>query len=91
MEMALPDEHWCEGVETSIKMARRYGHQKMGIPENKGEINRVREQLPRAHDDDHQLLERRGLQDWVRPVHAGVVMIPYNDIGAFKRPSTRTQ
>ncbi len=38
MEMALPMNTGAEAVETSIKMARRYGHQRMGIPEDKGEI-----------------------------------------------------
>jgi len=28
----------AEAVETSIKMARRYAHQKKGVPEGQGEI-----------------------------------------------------
>src|SRR5512136_3162816 len=32
MEMALPMNTGAEAVETSIKLARRYAHQKKGIP-----------------------------------------------------------
>jgi ornithine--oxo-acid transaminase len=38
MEMALPMNTGAEAVETSIKLARRWGHMRKGIPEDKGEI-----------------------------------------------------
>ena len=38
MEMALPMNTGAEAVETAIKMARKWGYQKRGIPEGKAEI-----------------------------------------------------
>jgi ornithine--oxo-acid transaminase len=85
MEMALPMNTGAEAVETSLKMARRYAHQKMGIPEDKGEIivcennfhGRTTTIISFSSDKD----SRKGFG----PFTPGFVMIPYNDIGAFKK------
>jgi ornithine--oxo-acid transaminase len=85
MEMALPMNTGAEAVETSIKMARRYAHQRMGIPENKGEIivcennfhGRTTTIISFSSDKD----SRKGFG----PFTPGFVMIPYNDINAFKK------
>jgi ornithine--oxo-acid transaminase len=85
MEMALPMNTGAEAVETSIKMARRYAHQRMGIPENKGEIivcennfhGRTTNIISFSSDKD----SRKGFG----PFTPGFVMIPYNDINAFKK------
>jgi len=85
MEMALPMNTGAEAVETSIKMARRYGHQKKGIPEDKGEIivcennfhGRTTTIISFSSDPD----SKKGFG----PFAPGFVTIPYNDVEAFKK------
>jgi ornithine--oxo-acid transaminase len=85
MEMALPMNTGAEAVETSIKLARRYAHQKKGIPENDGEIivcennfhGRTTTIISFSSDPD----SRKGFG----PFTPGFVMIPYNDVAAFKK------
>ena len=85
MEMALPMNTGAEAVETSIKMARRYAHQKKGIPENGGEIivcennfhGRTTTIISFSSDPD----SKKGFG----PFTPGFVTIPYNDIAAFKK------
>ena len=60
----------AEAVETAIKAARKWGYTVKGIPTDKAEIIVCAEQLPRAHDHDHQLLDRRAVPRRLRPVHA---------------------
>jgi ornithine--oxo-acid transaminase len=89
MEMALPMNTGAEAVETSLKMARRYAHQKMGIPEDKGEIivcennfhGRTTTIISFSSDKD----SRKGFG----PFTPGFVMIPYNDIDAFRKAINR--
>src|SRR4030065_930353 len=84
MEMALPMNTGAEAVETSIKMARRYGHQKKGIPENEGEIivcennfhGRTTTIISFSSDPD----SKKGFG----PFAPGFVTIPYNDVRAFE-------
>ncbi len=85
MEMALPMNTGAEAVETSIKLARRYAHQKKGIPENDGEIivcennfhGRTTTIISFSSDPD----SKKGFG----PFTPGFVMIPYNDAAAFKK------
>ena len=85
MEMALPMNTGAEAVETAIKMARRYAHQKKGIPEDKGEIivcennfhGRTTTIISFSSDAD----SKKGFG----PFAPGFVTIPYNDIEAFKK------
>jgi ornithine--oxo-acid transaminase len=85
MEMALPMNTGAEAVETSIKLARRYAHQRKGIPENDGEIivcennfhGRTTTIVGFSSDPD----SKKGFG----PFTPGFVTIPYNDIPAFKK------
>jgi len=85
MEMALPMNTGAEAVETSIKMARRYAHQRMGIPEDRGEIvvcennfhGRTTTIISFSSDDD----SKKGFG----PFTPGFVTIPYNDVEAFRK------
>jgi ornithine--oxo-acid transaminase len=85
MEMALPMNTGAEAVETSIKLARRYAHQRKGIPENEGEIivcennfhGRTTTIVGFSSDPD----SKKGFG----PFTPGFVTIPYNDIPAFKK------
>jgi ornithine--oxo-acid transaminase len=90
MEMALPMNTGAEAVETSIKLARRYAHQKRGVPENEGEIivcannfhGRTTTIVGFSSDPD----SRKGFG----PFAPGFVTIPYNDIPAFKKAINST-
>jgi ornithine--oxo-acid transaminase len=84
MEMALPMNTGAEAVETSIKMARRYGHQKMGIPEDKGEIIVCENNFHGRTTTIISFSSDEGSRNGFGPFTPGFVMIPYNDIGAFK-------
>ena len=85
MEMALPMNTGAEAVETSIKLARRYAHQKKGIPESEGEIivcennfhGRTTTIISFSSDPD----SKKGFG----PFTPGFVTIPYDDIPAFKK------
>jgi len=85
MEMALPMNTGAEAVETSIKMARRYAHQKKSIPEDKGEIivcennfhGRTTTIISFSSDPD----SKKGFG----PFAPGFVTIPYNDAESFKK------
>jgi ornithine--oxo-acid transaminase len=85
MEMALPMNTGAEAVETSIKLARRYAYQKMGVPENQGEIivceqnfhGRTTTIISFSSDPD----SKKGFG----PYTPGFKMIPYNDIPALKK------
>jgi ornithine--oxo-acid transaminase len=85
MEMVLPMNTGAEAVETALKLARRWGHQKKGIPEDKGEIvvcennfhGRTTTIISFSSDPD----SKKGFG----PFAPGFRTIPYNDIGAFKQ------
>jgi len=85
MEMALPMNTGAEAVETCIKLARRYAHQKKGIPESDGEIivcqnnfhGRTTTIISFSSDPD----SKKGFG----PFAPGFVTVPYNDIPAFKK------
>ena len=48
----------AEGVETALKAARKWGYVRKGIAAGRRRDHRLRQQLPRAHGDDRQLLDR---------------------------------
>ena len=85
LEMALPMNTGAEAVETALKLARRWGHMKKGIPEGKGEIivcennfhGRTTTIISFSSDQD----SRKGFG----PFTPGFVTIPYNDIPAFEK------
>jgi len=85
MEMALPMNTGAEAVETAIKLARRWGHQRRGIPEDKGEIivcennfhGRTTTIISFSSDPD----SKKGFG----PYTPGFVTIPYNDVASFEK------
>ena len=85
MEMALPMNTGAEAVETSIKLARRYAHQKKGIPESEGEIvvceNNFHGRTTTIISFSSDLDSKKGFG----PFTPGFVTIPYDDIPAFKK------
>jgi ornithine--oxo-acid transaminase len=85
MEMALPMNTGAEAVETAIKLARRWGHQKKGIPANAGELvvcennfhGRTTTIISFSSDSDSK--------EGFGPYTPGFVTIPYNDVDAFEK------
>src|SRR4030066_385526 len=85
MEVALPMNTGAEAVETSIKLARRYAHQKKGVPENEGEIivcennfhGRTTTIISFSSDPD----SKKGFG----PFTPGFRTISYNDVEAFRK------
>lgn len=88
MEMALPMNTGAEAVETALKLARRWAYQKMGVPENKGELivcennfhGRTTTIISFSSDPD----SKKGFG----PYTPGFVTIPYNDIKSFENAIT---
>ena len=85
MEMALPMNTGAEAVETSIKLARRYAHQRKGLPESEGEIivceNNFHGRTTTIVSFSSDLDSRKGFG----PFGPGFITVPYNDIPAFKK------
>ena len=85
MEMALPMNTGAEAVETALKLARRWGHQRKGIPEGEGEIivcennfhGRTTTIISFSSDPD----SKKGFG----PFAPGFRTIPYNDTAAFRQ------
>ena len=90
MEMALPMNTGAEAVETSIKLARRYAHQKRGLPENEGEIIVCENNFHGRTTTIVGFSSDPGSRKGFGPFTPGFVTIPYNDIPAFKKAINST-
>ena len=90
MEMALPMNTGAEAVETSIKLARRYAHQKRGLPENEGEIIVCENNFHGRTTTIVSFSSDPGSRKGFGPFTPGFVTIPYNDIPAFKKAINST-
>ena len=89
MDMALPMNTGAEAVETSIKMARRYAYQRMGIPEDKGEIVVCENNFHGRTTTIISFSSDPGSKKGFGPFTPGFVTIPYNDVEAFKKAINR--
>jgi len=85
MEMALPMNTGAEAVETSIKLARRYAYQKMGVPENQGEIIVCEQNFHGRTTTIISFSSDLDSKKGFGPYTPGFKMIPYNDIAALKK------
>ena len=90
MEMALPMNTGAEAVETSIKLARRYAHQKRGVPDNEGEIIVCANNFHGRTTTIVGFSSDPGSRKGFGPFTPGFVTIPYNDIPAFKKAINST-
>jgi ornithine--oxo-acid transaminase len=89
MEMALPMNTGAEAVETSIKIARKWGYEKKGVPANKAEIIACKDNF---HGRTTTIvgfstdpLARSGFG----PFSRGFKVIPYDDIRALEKAITK--
>jgi ornithine--oxo-acid transaminase len=85
LEMALPMNTGAEAVETALKLARRWGHQKKGIPENQGEIIVCENNFHGRTTTIISFSSDRDSRKGFGPFTPGFVPIPYNDIPAFEK------
>jgi len=84
-DKVLPMNTGAEGDETALKLARRWGYDKKGIPENKAKIivcegnfhGRTITVISMSTDPD----ARGGFG----PYTPGFVTVPYNDLGALEK------
>ncbi len=84
MEMALPMNTGAEAVETALKLARRWGYEKKGVPEGKAEIivcennfhGRTTTIISFSSDPDSK--------NGFGPFTPGFVTVPYNDVQAVE-------
>jgi len=85
MEMALLMNSGAEAVETAVKLARRYAHQTMDIAEDKGEIIVCEHNFHGRTTTINSFSSDENSKRGFGPFTPGFAIIPYNDIGAFKR------
>ncbi len=83
-EKVLPMNTGAEAVETAIKLARKWGYEKKGIPENQAKIIVCQNNFHGrtitiiSASNDSAATENFG------PFTPGIVSIPYNDIKALR-------
>ncbi|CCQ94268.1 ornithine aminotransferase [[Clostridium] ultunense Esp] len=87
-EMILPMNTGAEAVETAIKVARRYGYEKKGIPDQKAEIIVCEGNF---HGRTTTITSFSSEEEYKRgfgPFTPGFVIIPYGDIEALRKAIT---
>jgi ornithine--oxo-acid transaminase len=87
-ERALPMNTGAEAVETAIKLARRYGYEKKGIPEDRAEIIVFNNNF---HGRTTSIISASSEAEYKKnfgPFTPGFVMLPYGDAEALERAIT---
>ncbi len=84
-EMALPMNTGAEGVETAIKMARKWGHKVKGIAEDKAEIIVFADNFHGRTTTIVGFSTEAQYRDGFGPFTPGFVVIPFGDIEAFEK------
>ncbi len=85
MDVALPMNTGAEAVETAIKVARRWGHEMKGIPEDQGDLivmeNNFHGRTTTIISFSSDPESKRGFG----PFTPGFVTVPYNDVRAVEK------
>jgi acetylornithine/succinyldiaminopimelate/putrescine aminotransferase len=71
-DMVLPMNSGAEAVETAIKTARKWGYKIKGIPDDKAEIIVCANNFHGRTVTIVELLDRRTVSRWLRPIHSGI-------------------
>ncbi len=87
-EVALPMNTGAEAVETAIKLARRYGYMKKGLPDGKAEIIVCADNFHGRTTTIISMSTDPGSKDHFGPYTPGFVMVPYNDALALEQAIT---
>jgi ornithine--oxo-acid transaminase len=88
MEMALPMNTGAEAVETAIKIARKWGYKRKGVPDQKAEIIVCEENFHGRTTTIVGFSTDPGSRDGFGPATPGFKIIPYNDLDALKKAIT---
>jgi ornithine--oxo-acid transaminase len=83
MERALPMCTGAEAVETAIKMARKYGYRRRGIPDGRAEIIAFEGNFHGRTTTIVGFSTEEQYQDGFGPFTPGFRVVPYGDLDAF--------
>lgn len=90
-DKVLPMNTGAEGVETAIKICRKWGYEKKGVPENEGEIIVFDQNFHGRTTTIISFSSDADARKNFGPFTHGFVKIPYNDVEelarALKRPN----
>lgn len=89
MDMALPMNTGAEAVETSIKLARKWGYKKKGVAENKAEIIVCRDNFHGRTTTIVGFSTDPLARNDFGPFTPGFRIIPFDDVHALEKAITR--
>ncbi|WP_215224351.1 ornithine--oxo-acid transaminase [Echinicola shivajiensis] len=84
-DKVLPMNTGAEGVETAIKIARKWGYEKKGIPENQGTIIVAENNFHGRTTTIISFSNDETARKDFGPYTPGFISIPYDDIDALKK------
>jgi ornithine--oxo-acid transaminase len=84
-DKVLPMNSGAEGVETSIKLARRWGYEKKGIPENQAKIIVCEGNFHGRTITIVSASTDPSSYGGFGPLTGGFIKIPYNDVAALEK------
>ena len=87
-EQVIPMNSGAEAVETAIKLARRHGYAKKGIPENKAEIIVFDGNFHGRTMSAVSMSSDAGYQHGFGPFLPNMIRVPYGDAEALKNAIT---
>ncbi|HET7303024.1 MAG TPA: ornithine--oxo-acid transaminase [Segeticoccus sp.] len=88
MEMVLPMNTGAEAVETAIKVARKWGYEVKGIPDERAEIIVAAGNFHGRTTTIVSFSDDPGAHDGFGPYTPGFVTVPYGDLTAVERAIT---
>ncbi len=83
-ERLLPMNTGAEGVETAIKITRKWGHTIKGVPENQAQIIVCENNFHGRTTTIISFSSDPGSKDYFGPHTPGFIEIPYNDLEALE-------
>ena len=89
MQMVLPMNSGAEAVETSIKLARRWGYEKKGVEENKAEIICFNDNFHGRTTTIVSFSDSEGGRKNYGPFTDGFTLVPYGDAASVRKKITK--
>ena len=84
-ESLLPMNTGAEGVETAIKITRKWGHTVKGIPEGQAQIVVCNNNFHGRTTTIISFSSDPGSKDYFGPHTGGFILIPYNDVATLEQ------
>ena len=88
LDMGIPMNTGAEAVETAVKVARRWGYQVKGIPENKAEIIVAENNFHGRTTTIISFSTERDYQKDFGPLTSGFKAVPFGDVQALEKAIT---